>query len=365
MKTFYSVGLVLLLLTVLTGCSEPPVPPEVQQALSLEQDLWRAGATVYATSSYADFVVALKSGRDQFSAEQAHLAWLRDYEHISSNFRMILAQGEQVRREVNQNKALQTNELLIRTTRITERLRALRDLIKAVKDSRLNSDRLSRIDILLAEAKSFTANSQPEYALSRLTEAEALVGETVSLIRPVLVQYIDAAKISRWKSLVDEVVAESRRNGRYAIVINKLRRQLLLYKSGVMVSTYPIGLGFNPIGDKLYAGDRATPEGRYQVVSKLPNSKYYRALLINYPNADDQQRFAEAKRKKLIPANARIGGLIEIHGGGKDSATLGCIGLDDDKILELFNRIEVGTPVVIVAALSTDNLVRIALGRLE
>ncbi len=101
------------------------------------------------------------------------------------------------------------------------------------------------------------------------------------------------------------------------------------------------------------------------MVSKLPNSKYYRALLINYPNADDQRRFAEAKRKKLIPANAKIGGLIEIHGGGKDSATLGCIGLNDDKMLELFNRVEVGTPVVIVAALNTDNLVRIALGRLE
>lgn len=365
MKTVFSVGLTLMLLAVLTGCSEAPVPPEVQQALRLEQDLWRAGATVYAPESYADFTAALKSGRDQFSSEKARLAWFRDYESVATNFRSILTQGEQIRRQIDQKKEQQTNELLQRTTRITERVHALRDLVQAVKDSRLNTGLLSRIDILLTEAKSFTNSNQPGHALARLTDAEDLLDKMVDSIRPILSQYVDAVKIARWKTLVDDVIAESHRKGSYAIVVNKLRRQLILYKKGAVMGTYPVGLGFKPIGDKLYSGDRATPEGRYQVVRKLPNSKYYRALLLNYPNADDQRRFAEAKRRKLIPANAKIGGLIEIHGGGKDSATLGCIGLNDDKMLELFNRVEVGTPVVIVAALSTDNLVRIALGRLE
>ena len=365
MKMFFYVGLTLLLLAVQTGCKEPPVPPEVQLVLDQEQDLWRAGAPVYAPNSYADFVAALKSGRDRLSAEQARLAWLRDYESLSTHLRATLALGEQVRREIEQNKAHQTARLLLQTTRLNGRLHALRDLVTVVKDSRLNTGRLARIEVLLAEAKSFSTNSHPELALARLSEAETLLDKTVDVIRPILAQYIDVAKISRWKSLVDDVVAESRRRGGYAIVVNKLRRQLVLYNKGMVAATYPVGLGFNPIGDKLYAGDRATPEGRYRVVSKLANSKFYRALLINYPNADDQRRFAEAKRKRLIPANARIGGLIEIHGGGKDGATLGCIGLNDDKILELFNRVEVGTPVVIVAAMSGDNLVRIALGRLE
>lgn len=365
MKAFFSVGLTLLLLALLTGCSEPPVPPEVQQAISLEQDLWRAGAPVYAAKSYEDYVAALKAGRDQLSAEQSRLSWLRNYEKITVTLREVLARGEKIQGEIAQKKAQQSKELVTRTTHLAERLRALRDLIKAVRDSRLNTGLLSRLDILLTEAKSFTASGQPGYALSRLTEAETLLDKTIGLIRPILAQYIDATRISRWKMLVDETVAESRRRDSYAIVINKLRRQLILYKKGVVMETYPVGLGFNTIGDKLYSGDRATPEGRYQVVSKLPNSKYYRALRINYPNADDQKRFAEAKRKKLIPANARIGGLIEIHGGGKDSVTLGCIGLNNDEMLELFNRIDVGTPVVIVATLSTDNLVRVALGRLE
>jgi hypothetical protein len=365
MKTFFSVGLALLLLTLLTGCSEPPVPPEVQLAISQEQDLWRAGATVYAPHSYADFVAALQAGRAQLSTEQSRLVWLRDYGRVATDFRAVLVLGEQVRLEGEQNKAQRTEELLTRTSHITVRLRALRDLVNAVKDSRLNTGSLSRIEILLIEAGSFTNNNHPDLALARLAEADTLLNKTVDMIRPVLAQYIDAAQISRWKSLVDDVVAESHRHGGYAIVVNKLRRQLILYYKGAMVATYPVGLGFNTIGDKLLAGDRATPEGRYQVVSKLPNSKFYRALLINYPNGDDQRRFAEAKRRKLIPANAKIGGLIEIHGGGKDSTTLGCIGLNDGQMLKLFNRIEVGTPVVIVAAMNTDNLVRIALGRLE
>ncbi len=282
-----------------------------------------------------------------------------------TSFRAVLAQGEQVQQAVVKKQSEQTKELLERTSEITERLLALRYLTSSVKDSRLNSSNLSRIEVLLAEAASFTASSQPELALDRLAEADALLSRTVDRIRPILAHFVDEKMVSRWKKLVDEVVAESLRSGGHAIVVNKLRRQLILYKKGVMQKTYPVGLSFNPIGDKLYAGDRATPEGRYQVVSKLPNSKYYRALLLNYPNAEDQRRFSEAKRKQLIPANANIGGLIEIHGGGKDGATLGCIGLNNSQMLELYNYTEVGTPVLIVAAMKNDNLVRIALGRLD
>ncbi len=364
MKTFFTVGFFLIMI-VLTGCSEPPVPPEVQQALDKEQDLWRAGAAVYAPQSYADFVAALKSSREQFFTEQSRLAWFRDYQDVTTTYRSVLAQGERVLREVEQSKADQTAELLARTSRITERLHALRDLISTVKDSRLKTARLTRVEILLAEAGNFTEGNQMELALSRVTEADVLLDKTVDAIRPILAHYVDSQQISRWKAQVDEVITESRRRKSHAIVVNKLRRQLILYDKGVVAAIYPVGLSFNPIGDKLYAGDRATPEGRYQVVSKLPNSKFYRALLINYPNAEDQRRFAEAKRKKQLPANARIGGLIEIHGGGRDGATLGCIGLNDNQMLELFNRVEVGTPVVIVAAVNNDNLVRTALGRLE
>lgn len=365
MRSVLNAGMVLLLLAVLTGCSEPPVPPEVQLALDQEKDLWRAGASIYAPNAYEEYLAVLKTSRDQLGAEQARLAWFRDYGRVSTDFQAVLSQGELVRRELVRNQVQQTAALLRHTTRVTERLRVLRDLAAAVKDSRLNTRSLTRVEVLLKEAESLVAAGQMETARTRLAEADALLDKTVTVIRPLVAHYLDEQQVRRWKTLVDQAIEESRRRGGHAIVVNKLRRQLLLYRNGAVVATYPVGLGFNPIGDKLYAGDRATPEGRYEVIRKLPNSSFYRALLVNYPNADDQKRFAEAKRKKRIPANARIGGLIEIHGGGKEAATLGCIGLDDSQMLELFNRVEVGTPVVIVAATSNDNLVRLALGRLE
>ncbi len=365
MRSIVIVGLMLLLLAVQTGCSEPPVPPEVQLALDQEQDLWRNGAKLYAPDAYGEYLAALKSSRDQLATEQSRITWLRDYETVSARFQAVLEQGVKVRAELVKNQAAQTEDLLRRTTRITERLRVLRDLAAAVKDSRLNTRSLTRVEVLLTEAQRLVAAGQSETARARLVEAEALLDKAVSVIRPYVAHYIDAEQIAHWKALVNDVIAESRRRGGHAIVVNKLGRQLFLYRNGTLVSTYPVGLGFNPIGDKLYAGDRATPEGRYEVIRKLPNSKFYRALLINYPNADDKRRFAEAKRKKLIPAKANIGGLIEIHGGGKDGATLGCVGLEDSQMLELYNRVEVGTPVVIVAAMNADNLVRMALGQLK
>ena len=38
-------------------------------------------------------------------------------------------------------------------------------------------------------------------------------------------------------------------------------------------------------------GDYATPEGRYRIEKKMPTSQYYKALLLDYPNAEDKKRF--------------------------------------------------------------------------
>jgi murein L,D-transpeptidase YafK len=109
------------------------------------------------------------------------------------------------------------------------------------------------------------------------------------------------------------------------------------------------------------AGDRATPEGRYRVLKKRPASKFYRALLIDYPNAEDEQRFRDAKRHGLIASSAGIGGLIEIHGGGIAGMTYGCVALENPAMSELFSLVGEGTPVTIVGALDGENAVARAL----
>ena len=77
--------------------------------------------------------------------------------------------------------------------------------------------------------------------------------------------------------------------------------------------------------------------------------------MINYPNEDDRKHFQIAREKGLVPHRTGIGSLIEIHGGGKDIMTYGCIAMNNRDIDELFNIVKVGTPVTIVGAVSSQN----------
>jgi hypothetical protein len=124
------------------------------------------------------------------------------------------------------------------------------------------------------------------------------------------------------------------------------------------IATYAADLGTNWVGDKLQSGDKATPEGSYKVIEKKGRgeSRYHKALLINYPNEDDRSRFRALQRTGRVSRSARIGGLIEIHGeGGRGyDWTLGCVALTNRDIDALYSKVSVGTPVVIVGALSED-----------
>ena len=103
-------------------------------------------------------------------------------------------------------------------------------------------------------------------------------------------------------------------------------------------------------------GDRATPEGRYRIVAKKSYSRFHRALLLDYPNAADRARFAAAQRRGEVPRDARIGGLIEIHGeGGRgQNWTDGCIALSNGDMDELYSRVSTGTRVTIVGGDGRD-----------
>ncbi len=49
------------------------------------------------------------------------------------------------------------------------------------------------------------------------------------------------------------------------IVIVKSERRLMLYSGDKTVRNYPVGLGSEPVADKIREGDGATPEGIFLV----------------------------------------------------------------------------------------------------
>jgi murein L,D-transpeptidase YafK len=135
-----------------------------------------------------------------------------------------------------------------------------------------------------------------------------------------------------------------------SVVVEKKTRRLTLYHMGRPIRTYLVALGGQPVGDKLSAGDRRTPEGLFSIEARNPNSEYHLALRISYPDA--------AHRARAEAIGASPGGDIMIHGlpngSGKVGAyhrtvdwTNGCIALTDEEIEEIWNAVPIGTPVQI------------------
>lgn len=134
----------------------------------------------------------------------------------------------------------------------------------------------------------------------------------------------------------------------WLIVVKKGKRKLLLYRDCRLFKTFPIDLGDNPQGPKLYQGDRRTPEGLYRIIDKKDRgqTKYYLALLLDYPNDRDRVRYELALKLGKVPNGLGIGSLIEIHGEGRgEDWTEGCIALYNQHMSDLFQKVPLGTPV--------------------
>jgi murein L,D-transpeptidase YafK len=136
-----------------------------------------------------------------------------------------------------------------------------------------------------------------------------------------------------------------------SIRVEKSAHRLSLFQRGRLARTYMVALGQQPVGDKVRRGDMRTPEGRFLIEARNPQSKYHRALRISYPDAAHRAR---ARQLGVSP-----GGDIMIHGLPPRQAwvgaahrdfdwTEGCIALTNDEIEELWSAVPVGTPIHIL-----------------
>jgi murein L,D-transpeptidase YafK len=133
--------------------------------------------------------------------------------------------------------------------------------------------------------------------------------------------------------------------------VEKSRRQLQLIGGGKVMRSYAIALGGNPVGHKQREGDERTPEGRYMLDWRNPNSVAHKSIHISYPNADDS---AAAKALGVDP-----GGSIMIHGQPNGFGWLGrllqlvdwtdgCIAVTNSDMDEVWAMVADGTPIEIM-----------------
>lgn len=130
--------------------------------------------------------------------------------------------------------------------------------------------------------------------------------------------------------------------------IDKSDRQLHLLKGGEVFRTFKIALGLRPVGDKKHEGDFKTPEGRYRLDTRNPNSEFFLSIRVSYPNPEDRD---EARALGEPP-----GGSIMIHGQPNEPTrtetyyqtqdwTNGCIAISNSDMIDLWLMTGENTPI--------------------
>lgn len=310
-----------------------------------------------APDEYGRFKAELNDLRLRTAREKAKFGWWRDYRGVRERSAAVVALGRSVLDDSRSRKADRDGRLREGAALVKERMSQLVDMTRFFNEDDAVRKALTRAEIKLAGMDLLMAGEKFEEAAIRLSDAAAFVSGAEREIVRLLERYRNPDERKKWKHWADETIADSRAAGTTAIIVSKLERVLTIYRRGQAVGSYAIGLGKYGLSDKLYQGDEATPEGKYRIVRKYPDTPFYKALLINYPNADDLKAFAEARKKRLIPGNNDAGGAIEIHGGGKNRLTQGCVGLENSDMDDVYKIAEVGTVVTIVGTLSVEGTI--------
>lgn len=128
------------------------------------------------------------------------------------------------------------------------------------------------------------------------------------------------------------------------VVVMKADRRMYLLHHNQVLKDFRIDLGFAPVGHKEREGDGRTPEGRYYVDRRNPNSSFHLSLGLSYPNPLDRER---ASSMGVSP-----GGDIFIHGGPRRGIdrngpdwTAGCIAVKNREMERIYAMVRDGTPV--------------------
>ncbi len=134
------------------------------------------------------------------------------------------------------------------------------------------------------------------------------------------------------------------------VVIEKAARKLYLMQDGKILRTFRIALGMVPVGDKKQEGDLRTPEGRYLLDRRNPDSDFFLSIHISYPNAEDRR---EAAERGVEP-----GGAIMIHGQPNEPTrseayyrtrdwTNGCVAVSNSDMIDIWLMTGDDTPIEI------------------
>ncbi|HTY61772.1 MAG TPA: L,D-transpeptidase [Acidobacteriota bacterium] len=328
------------------------------QLESYVDNLLARGATSAGAYAFAEKLQALASqvedAKSCLSSEDKAWAVRRDYTPCYEKLERSALTALQIRQNQEQRAQEQKARLIITLKALQSELDGDAWARKAGTKFEIRNLAQSRARTQFETARHLIELGQTESALIAIMRARAAWDQSESSISEELARFDDAANRAQWEKAAQDLLRWTRRTARTAILVDKLEHRCLLLAAGRVEKVYVVNLGRNWYRLKSQEQDASTPEGEYKVKSKLPSSGFGRALLLDYPNATDRARFIELKKAGTISGSARIGGGIEIHGGGRHNSdwTDGCVSLENAEMGDLYKSAYIGMPVTIVGTCS-------------
>ncbi|UCF18669.1 MAG: L,D-transpeptidase [Gemmatimonadota bacterium] len=334
--------------------SERITPPHESTSLAIEAvgAARSAGAGTWAPALLREAESNLRLSLAERRRQEVRVILLRNYADARALLSLTQSQADEATRTARLQRGLAEVEASSSLSSASLAVASAERMSRAIPLDADGRRHLARARSALIEARYHRDNGDPRRAEELSEEALQQAQDAVTRANTLAARYVDEEQIRTWRRWIVETVAASKKTGGAAIVVNKDKHLVTLYLAGRAVRSYRADMGRNKLNDKSRAGDLATPEGRYKIISKKgPNSsRYHRALQLDYPNAADLRRFESARRSGELKNNARPGGLIEIHGEGGRGIdwTDGCVALSNKDMDDLYPRIQLGTPVTIV-----------------
>jgi L,D-peptidoglycan transpeptidase YkuD (ErfK/YbiS/YcfS/YnhG family) len=347
--------LVLAIAVVFLFVSMAPVPPleKIDQARIAISEAKKVRADAYAPTLFLESEKLYQSAISKWKAENTKFILKRDFSAIGAIVDLSLTKAKDAKNKaLTHSSDLQTSlGATIKT--LSRSVEKYDDLFSQLPLRKKVVQDYEKGKMLLNEAKYDYKSKSYLVCKKKIDNSSKYLNDSFSLVKSYLKDYF--TNYSSWIEWNNSTVNSSKSNKSDAIVVDKYAKKCYIYKSGKLKHTFDVELGKNWIGTKLYKGDKATPEGIYHVTKKLQGkrTKYYKALMINYPNDKDKSRFDQEKKRGNLSNRAQIGGLIEIHGGGGMGVnwTEGCIALRDCDMEIVFREINEGSTVTIVGSL--------------
>jgi lipoprotein-anchoring transpeptidase ErfK/SrfK len=334
-----------------TACAEPPLG-QIAAARRAMARAAEAGGILRAPEVCAAAQSALASAEAEIRVQLKKASWSRSYREADTLAARALEAGQSCAAHARAAQELRRSRADAALRELEASIARTTTLARHLPDGEGAKDGILRATLSLGEGKSSFDHQQYERAEEAAGRGFDLIRTAVQGIDQFIEEFRRSPRLPTWKRWIEETLRESNKGHRTVIVVDKLRRQMLLLKGDEELATYMVDLGAGGIESKTRAGDASTPEGRYHITEmRAPGqTHYYRALMLDYPNADDRARFAALQRAGKMPRSGKIGSNIEIHGEGGRSQdwTQGCVALRNDDMDELVALVDVGTPVTIV-----------------